>query len=65
MDGKYEYGNPIQVILTEPFTYFQKQLTKGKYLVRSNFVQRALIWLKGNTRLYEQIHIDETAIVQP
>ena len=65
LDDENEYENPIQVILTGPFTFFQKQLAKQRCLVLPSYVQRALVWLKANNILYDHIYIDETAIVQP
>ena len=65
LDDENEYENPIQVILTGPFTFFQIQLAKQRCFVRPSYVQRALEWLKANNILYDHIPIDRAAILQP
>ena len=60
-----EYENSINVVLTGPFTNFQRMVTKERVRVNPDKVITALKWLKANNRLYSNIDINKDAILAP
>ena len=60
-----KYENSINVVLTGPFTNFQRMVTKERVRVNPDKVITALKWLKANNRLYSNIDINKDAIPAP
>ena len=58
--GNYE--NSINVVLTGPFTNWQRIKTKERVHVNPDKVITALKWLKANNRLYSDIDINKDAV---